>query len=111
MARQEQIACIFCGKSVIKEKIDWEKFDNWDINWIVRQIREMLPGPGRGKRGKNKNVGFPAVPSEGLSIVQMAADPAYADVVSAIKRRLLKIVKAYVEAGIIKKSELRFKKE
>ena len=109
---QEQIACIFCGKSAIKDRINWDTMaENWDINWTIRQVRQILPGPGRRKTGKNSATGFPAIPSEGLSIVEMFKDPAYQDIVTAIKDRLLKIVKAYVEAGIIKRSELRLPRE
>ena len=106
MARQEQIACIFCGKSVIREKIDLEKFENWDINWNVLQVREILPGPGRGKKGKGKGYGFPVVPEESLSIIEMAENAEYKEIVEAIKRRLIKIVKAYIEARIISKEEI-----
>lgn len=104
--KQEQIACIFCGKSVIKEKIDLSKYDNWDINWIVLQVREMLAGPGRGKKIKGKQYGFPAIPEEGLSIIQMSQIGEYEEIVEAIKHRLLKIVKAYVEHDIISKEEI-----
>lgn len=106
MARQEQIACIFCGKSTIMDRIDWDKFDNWSIEWTVRQMREVLPGPGRGKRGKNPHSGWPAIKEEGLNVLEMAKDPNYEHVVKAIKSRLLKIVKAYISAGIISKEEI-----
>ena len=106
MARQEQIACIFCGKSVIREKIDLEKYDNWDIDWKVLQIREILPGPGRGKKVKGKSYGFPVVPEESLSIVEMVDNVEYKDIVEAIKGRLIKIVRGYIEAGIISKDEI-----
>lgn len=103
---QEQIACIFCGRSAIKGKINWDHFDNWDIDWTVRQIRQMLAGPGRKHKGKNRDTGFPAIEAQGLSIVEMAKDPAYDDIVKAIKGRLIKIVLAYIKAGIITKEEL-----
>ena len=103
---QEQIACIFCGKSAITSKINWDNFDNWSIDWAVRQIRQMLAGPGRKHKGKNPNTGFPAIKEQGLSIIKMNEDPTYDNIVKAIKQRLLKIVRAYVEAGIITKEEL-----
>ena len=106
MATQEQIGCIFCGRSVIRERIDLEKFDNWDIDWKVLQVREILAGPGRGHKGKSREHGFPAIDEESLSIVQMVESGDYSEVVDAIKGRLVKIVKAYIEAGIISKDDL-----
>ena len=106
MARQEQIACIFCGKSVIREKIDLAKYENWDIDWKVLQIREILPGPGRGKKVKGGSYGFPVVPEESLSILEMVESGDYDDVVEAIKGRLIKIVRAYIEARIISRDEI-----
>ena len=111
MPTQEQIACIFCGKSTLKDNINWLNWENWSIDWTVRQVREMLPGPGRGKKGKNEKSGFPAIPAQGLSIIQMATIPAYAEIVAVIKKRLITIVRAYVQAGIIKRSELRLPRE
>ena len=103
---QEQIACIFCGKSVIKDKLDWKNFDNWSIDWTVRQVRQMLAGPGRKHRGKNPDTGFPAIKEQGLSIIEMKADPNCVHMVDAIKKRLLKIVRAYIDAGIIDINEI-----
>ena len=107
MARQKQLACPFCGKNVILEKVDLDRLgSNWSIDWKVLQIREMLPGPGRGHKGKTKEHGFPVIEEESLSIVDLAADPSYSEVVAAVKKRLITIVRAYVEAGIIRKEEL-----
>jgi len=108
MPKQEQIACIFCGKSVVRERIDLSKYENWDVDWVVFQVREMLPGPGRGHKGKSDGkYGFPAIREEGLSILQMKDDAEYGEIVEAIRKRLIKIVKAYIKAGIIKRTELR----
>jgi len=106
MSRQEQLACIFCGRSIIRDKVDLDKYDNWDIEWKVLQVREMLPGPGRGHKGKTLSHGFPAIPEESLSIIDMKDNPEYYDIVDAIRRRLTKIVRAYIEAGIIDKADL-----
>lgn len=103
---QEQIACIFCGRSVIKDKINWDNFDNWSIDWTVRQVRQMLAGPGRKHKGKNSDTGFPAIKEQGLSIVEMKEDPNCVYMVDAIKKRLLKIVRAYIDAGIIDINEI-----
>ena len=106
MGRQEQVACVFCGRCVIRERLDLEKLGNWGIDWKVLQVREMLAGPGRGKKGKDRSCGFPVVPEECLSILQMSEDIEYADLVEAIKGRLIMIVKAYIEAGLISKDEI-----
>lgn len=107
MARQKQLACPFCGKSTLLDRVDLDRLgDNWSIDWKVLQIRDMLAGPGRGHRGKSKDYGFPVIKEESLSIVDLAADPSYAEVVAAVKQRLITIVRAYVEAGIIRKEEL-----
>ncbi|MHA1262901.1 MAG: hypothetical protein ACTSSA_12555 [Candidatus Freyarchaeota archaeon] len=104
MAQQKELACIFCGRSKPLKTIDLDKFENWSIDWAVLQTREILPGPGRGKRVKGG--GFPAIKTEGLSILDMLEDEEYAEYVEAIKKRLIMIVKAYLDAGIIKKSEI-----
>jgi len=65
-----------------------------------------LAGPGAGKKGKNASTGWPLIESACKSIVELAADPAYADLVEAIKNRLILITKAYIQAGIISKEEL-----
>ena len=106
MPTQEQIACIFCGKSVIKERMNLERWSNWDISWVVRQVREILPGPGRGHKGKSRNYGFPAIKSEGLSILGMIELGEYDEYVDAIKNRLIMIVNGYIEAGIINREEI-----
>lgn len=106
MAEQEQIACVFCGKSVLRERLNLASLKNYDVSWVVLQKRRILAGPGRGKKGKNVDSGFPAIKDAGLSIVEMAANPSYAEIVEAIKDRLLMIVRAYLKAGIIDQSEL-----
>lgn len=107
MPTQEQVGCIFCGKAGLKDRIDLEKLaTNYSIDWNVLQVRDVLAGPGRGNRGKNKGTGWPLIESECRSIVELAADPAYADLVEAIKNRLIMITKAYIGAGIIKREEL-----
>ena len=105
MGRQEQVACVFCGKSVIRERLSLESFENWSIDWKVLQVREMLAGPCRGKKGKDRSTGFPVVPEESLSILQMAENEEYDNLVEAIRNRLVMIVKAYIKAGLISKEE------
>jgi hypothetical protein len=107
MPTQEQVGCIFCGKSALKDRLNLEKLaTNYSIDWNVLQVRTCLPGPGRGKKGKNGTTGWPLIESACKSIVELAADPEYADLVEAIKSRLIMITRAYIQAGIIKKEEL-----
>ena len=104
MPEQEQLACIFCGRNVILNRIDLNKLDNWDISWKVLITRDILPGPGRGNRGKKLGTGFPAIDSKSLPITEMV--DTHPEVVEAIKKRLVKIVRGYVKAGIISPSEI-----
>ena len=107
MPTQEQVGCIFCGKAALKDRINLEALaNNYSIDWNVLQVRACLSGPGRGKKGKNGSTGWPLIESACKSIVELVADPEYADLVEAIKTRLIMITKAYIEAGIIKKEEL-----
>ena len=110
MPTQEQVGCIFCGKAALKDRINLEALaTKYSIDWNVLQVRDVLPGPGRGKKGANKGTGWPIIESECRSIIELAADPAYADLVEAIKSRLIMITKAYIEAGIIKRKELFYR--
>lgn len=106
MSTQEQLACIFCGRSTILKRIKVTTFENWSIDWKVLQVRQILPGPGRGIRTKGTNYGFPAIKEEGLSILEMMETQGYEDLVEAIRGRLIRIVRAYIEAGIIKREEI-----
>lgn len=107
MSTQEQVGCIFCGKASLKDRLNLEALaNNYSIDWNVLQVRACLPGPGAGKKGKNASTGWPLIEAACKSIVELNADPKYANLVEALKKRLIMIVKAYIEAGIIKKEEL-----
>ena len=106
MPTQEQLACVFCGKSVPLSRIYPKTFENWDITWKIRQVREILPGPGRGIKVKGRGYGFPALEGQGLSILEMIENNVHPEIVEGIKSRLTKIVKAYIEAGIINPSDI-----
>lgn len=101
MSYQEQLACVFCGKANLISKIKPETFENWGIDWKVFQVREILPGPGRGNEIKGRGYGFPVLENECLSILEMIENNVHPELVEGIKHRLTKIVKAYLEAGII----------
>ena len=110
----EYLSCIYCGrtKPVNTLRSDLNRFDNFDIAWKILQIRTQAAGPGRGHTRAKLNAkgqehgGFKLVQGEGLSIEELVEDPTYADLVDGIKRRIIKITKAYIEAGIIKREEL-----
>lgn len=107
MSTQEQVGCIFCGRSALKSRIKLEALaTNYSIDWNVLQVRACLAGPGRKHKGKNKTTGWPLIDAACKSIVELAADPEYTDLVEAIKSRLIMITRAYIQAGIIKKEEL-----
>ena len=103
MSTQEQVGCIFCGKAGMKDRLNLEAIaNNYSIDWNVLQVRACLAGPGRKHKGKNTTTGWPLIESACKSIVELAADPEYADLVEAIKSRLTMIVKEYIRVGIIR---------
>lgn len=92
-------------------------FESFDINWKVLQVRTQSAGPGRGmtkakltEKGKEHG-GFKLVEGASLSIKEMLENPSYSDLVEGIRLRLVKIVRAYLDAGIITKEELEQPKE
>lgn len=106
MSYQEQLGCIFCGKATLLSKIKPETFTNWGIDWKVLQVREILPGPGRGNTTRGRGYGFPVLDEESMSIIEMIENNVHPEIVEGIKTRLTKIVKAYIEAGIIDRASL-----
>jgi len=76
-------------------------------------VRTQAAGPGRGHTKAQLNEkgqehgGFKLIQGEGLSILEMVDDPTYADLVDGIKRRLTKIIKAYIAAGVVNLEDLK----
>jgi len=114
MASQEYLSCIYCGRSKPVQTIrkNLEGFNSFDISWKILQVREVHPGPGRGitkaklkERGQDHG-GFTVIREQSLSVIDMAKDPEYSDLLEGIRSRLIMITKAYIQAGIIKKEEL-----
>jgi len=92
-------------------------FESFDINWKVLQVRTQSAGPGRGitkakltEKGKEHG-GFKLVEGAGLSIKELLENPSYSDLVEGIRLRLAKIVRAYLDAGIITENDLKLNKE
>ena len=73
------------------------------VNYPIVQIREALPGPGRGHKGKGRG-GWPVIGT--LSIIEVLEDPEYADLGLQVKDRLVNIVKSYLQAEVISMDEI-----
>ena len=99
------LRCCFCGNS---KPIHSKKYDGGILrlgaltvdpsDYPIVQLREVLPGPGRGHKGKGQG-GLHVTGT--LSIVEVLDDPEYADLGLQVKDRLTAIVRSYVRAGII----------
>ena len=104
----EYVACIFCGKTQLLASLRSRDLADLKIKpteYRVLQVREANAGPGRGHKGKGVG-GFKLVESECLTLEEMLENSAYSEVAEQLKGRLVKIVKAYKKAGIIKKGEV-----
>ena len=99
------MACVFCGKNQLLAAPLRPPFsgDIDPLEYKVFQVRENRGGPGRAVREKGKG-GFQIVEAESLTIVDMVEE--HPDLVEKIKERLLKIVRAYLDVGIIREEEL-----
>lgn len=104
------LKCAFCGmsKPLYSNKypggvLTLKDFTVDPSKYPLIQIREALPGPGRGNKEKGVG-GFKTVGE--ISISDMLEDPAYRALGLKIKDRLINIVKSYIEAGIISREEL-----
>jgi len=89
-------------------------FGSFDIDWKILQVRTQSAGPGRGitkaKLKGKEHGGFKLVEGS-LSIKEMLENTSYSDLTEGIKLRLVKIVKAYLDAGIITENDLTLNKE
>ena len=104
------LRCCFCGNS---KPIHSGKYEGGVIrlgaltvdpsDYPIVQIREVLPGPGRGHKGKGQG-GFQVTGT--LSIVEVLEDSEYADLGFQVKDRLIAIVRSYMRAGIISSEDL-----
>jgi len=104
------LRCCFCGNS---KPIYSGKYSGGVIrlgalttepsDYPLVQLREVLPGPGRGHKGKGQG-GWQVTGT--LSIVEVLDEPEYADLGLQVKERLINIVRSYIRAGIISMEEL-----
>lgn len=105
VTKVEYVACIMCGKTVARNKFTKEPFNIEPSKYNVLQVREQVGG----RSGKQ---GFFNIEGEAKTIVDLwNGSEGEREIAQVLKDRLLSVVKSYVEAGIIKKAELRFKKE
>ena len=104
------LRCCFCGNS---KPIHSDKYHGGILRlgeltvdpsrYPIVQIREALPGPGRGHKGKGRG-GWPVIGT--LSITEVLEDPEYADLGLQVKDRLIAIVKSYMDAEVISINEI-----
>lgn len=105
MANLEYVACIMCGKTVIANKFNAEPFTIDPLDYIVLQIREQRGGKSKQE---GQQPGFFLLKEDSKTIRQLweSGDPQERAVAETFKDRILSIVRAYKQAGIIKREEL-----
>jgi len=95
-----------CGKNTLLKRIPLTSFEKFNAEWDLLQVREALPGPGRGRKEKGVG-GFQLLPEMGMTINEMLDSPEHRDYALGVKKRLLVIVKEYMRIGVISPEELR----
>ena len=108
----DYLLCPFCSWTRLIHSSLYEggvlKLRDFEIepaDFNIVQFREPNPGPGRGRKEKGVG-GFKAV--GGMTIQDMMADedPEYQELAIQLKRRLVRIVRSYMAAGILSVEEL-----
>lgn len=99
MGKVEYLACIFCGKTIVKDKFKGEPFSIMPTEFRLVQVRDSVGG--------RKGQGFFDVPKEGRTILDLwGGSKADRSIAECLKERLLTVVKDYMDHGIITPSEL-----
>ena len=108
----DYLLCPFCSWTRLIHSSRYEgdilKLRDFEIDpadFNIVQFREPNQGPGRGRREKGVG-GFQLIPELGMTIKEMQQDPRYRELASQVKRRLIRIVRSYVAAGVIDPEEL-----
>ena len=101
----EYLVCIFCGKNSHLSRLRPEAFDSFSGDWDILQVREALPGPGRGRREKGKG-GFVIDRDRSLTISEMLESQGHRELALSVKGKLLRIVAEYLRLGVITMEEL-----
>lgn len=104
------LRCCFCGNS---KPIHSRKYEGGILRlgeltvdpskYPIVQIREALPGPGRGHKGKGRG-GWRTVRE--LPMGEVIEDPAFSALGIQVKERLIAIVRSYIRAGLIAVEEI-----
>ncbi|KXB08680.1 hypothetical protein AKJ59_00660 [candidate division MSBL1 archaeon SCGC-AAA385M02] len=109
MSRIIYVRCPYCGfsKVLYSDKYDggvlrWGELAEDPTDYPLVEIREALPGPGRGR--KVKGGGFQIVGK--MPITEMLEKEEYRDIAMQMKDRFLSIIKAYIREGIISRDEI-----
>ncbi len=96
------VVCPFClWNRPIKPSeggIPFGEFERSPSETAVIQVREVSPGPGRGRKGKGVG-GFPVI--EEVSFEDALGDSAYSELAEELKSRLIFMIKDYLKTGIL----------
>lgn len=99
MGKVEYLACVFCGKTIVKDKFKGEPFSIAPTDFRLIQVRDQVGG--------RKGQGFFDVPKEGRTILDLwGGSKADRSIAECLKERILTIVKDYLDHEIISPSEL-----
>jgi hypothetical protein len=99
LGKVEYLACILCGKTIVKDKFKSEPFSIAPTDFRILQVRDQVGG--------RKGQGFFDVPEEGRTILDLwKGSKADRSIAECLKERLLTVLKDYLDHGIISVSEL-----
>ena len=109
MPQQERIRCPFCARSRSLKNKNYPdgvyrlgQLTTPPSDFPLLEIREIIPGPGRGHKGEGG--GFPIVAT--YSIVELLNNPERAFIAQDILERFKATVKDYIAAGVLDREEL-----
>lgn len=108
--RVSYIRCPYCAFSSVlySQKYEGGKFRLGELKtapseFPIIEIREALPGPGRGHKGRGRG-GIQIV--ETLDIVQALEHQEYSDIATQVKHRIINIIRSYIDASVINEEEI-----
>ena len=100
MAEIKYVCCFNCGHATVLSRLKPDAFDIEPSDFFVFRVREQVGGRSRQ--------GFFDIPEKARTITELvnSEDPEEKEVGEILKRRLLTIVRSYIEAGVVTKDEL-----